>query len=289
MTQTNTTPAAITKSEADSTLSLVIPAHNEEGCIGGTVQALFDKLSAEKIQHEILVINDNSSDTTEAILIELQKTIPTLRYINNRPPNGFGFAVRAGLANFTGDVVAVYMADASDRPEDLVRYWRTLWEKKVDCVFGNRWGKGAQVVDYPQHKLLLNRLANLFIQMVMGISYSDTTNAFKMYRREVIQGIQPFLSHHFNLTVELPLKSIVRGYTYAVVPNDWINRKAGVSKLKIQEMGSRYLFIVLYCMLEKSLSRGDYHRFKFEKQQEAANAFEQNASGSSPAPNTSTS
>ena len=68
----------------------------------------------------------------------------------------------------------------------------------------------------------------------------------------------PLLSKHFNLTVELPLKAIVRGYTYAVVPINWYNRTTGVSKLKIKEMGSRYLFIVLYVWLEKLLSRGDY-------------------------------
>ncbi len=275
MTNQSTQTVSAYKSQVDSVLSIVIPAHNEEGCIASTVEALYTKLSEEKIAHEILVINDNSGDATESILQELQKTIPSLRYINNRPPNGFGFAVRAGLASFTGDVVAVYMADASDRPEDLVSYWRTLWEKNVDCVFGNRWAKGARVVDYPQHKLFINRVANVFIATLMGTRYYDSTNAFKMYRRHVIEGIQPLLSHHFNLTIELPLKSLVRGYSYAVVPNDWINRKTGVSKLKIQEMGSRYLFILLYCMLEKLLSRGDYHRFKYEKQLEAARSFEE--------------
>jgi len=90
------------------------------------------------------------------------------------------------------------------------------------------------------------------------LRYNDVTNAFKMYRSHVIPGLRPFLSHHFNLTVELPLKAIIRGYTYAIVPNEWINRKEGVSKLKIKEMGSRYLFIVLYCFLERWLSRGDY-------------------------------
>lgn len=272
----------------DSVLSVVIPAHNEGGCIASTVQALHAKLNEEKITHEILVVNDNSQDDTEAILAELQRTIPTLRYINNRPPNGFGFAVRTGLADFRGNVVAVYMADASDRPEDLVRFWRTLWEQNVDCVFGNRWAKGARVIDYPQHKLFINRLANFFIAGLMGTRYHDTTNAFKMYRRHVIEGIQPLLSHHFNLTIELPLKALVRGYSYAVVPNDWINRKTGVSKLKIQEMGSRYLFILLYCFLEKSLSRGDYHRFKYEKQQEAARAFEENTAGAPVSNTTST-
>jgi dolichol-phosphate mannosyltransferase len=78
------------------------------------------------------------------------------------------------------------------------------------------------------------------------------------YRRSAIAGIQPLLSHHFNLTVELPLKCIIRGYRYAVLPNSWKNRERDVSKLRIKEMGSRYLFIILYCWLERILSRGDY-------------------------------
>jgi dolichol-phosphate mannosyltransferase len=243
-------------------LSVVIPAHNEEGCIEGTVRALSEKLRSERIDHEILVVNDNSSDRTEAILQALGRELPELRYVNNTPPHGFGFAVRKGLDEYAGDAVAVYMADASDRPEDLVRYFRTLVAENVDCVFGSRFMKGARVVDYPRHKLLLNRLANLFIQFVFGLRYNDVTNAFKLYRSHALDGLRPLISHHFNLTVELPLKAIVRGYSYAVLPNDWINRKAGVSKLKIKEMGSRYLFIVLYCLLERWLSRGDYHRGK---------------------------
>jgi len=241
-------------------MSVVIPAHNEEGCIEATVRNLHVTLSKEKIPHEILVINDNSRDRTESILQTLSAEIPTLRYINNRPPNGFGFAVRCGLENFSGDAVAVYMADASDRPEDLVRYYRTMELKRVDCVFGNRWTRNSKVVDYPLFKLVVNRSVNFLIQMLFRSSYSDTTNAFKLYRKEVIQGVKPFLSHHFNLTVELPLKAIVRGYTYAVVPNDWINRTSGESKLKLKEMGSRYLFIILYCLIEKTLSRGDYRK-----------------------------
>lgn len=241
-------------------LSIVIPAHNEEGCIQGTVEALYDKLSAERIDHEILVVNDNSKDHTEAILNVLQMKVPTLRYINNKPPNGFGFAVRCGLENFSGDAVAVYMADASDSPDDLVRFYREMVQSGVDCVFGTRFARESRVVDYPAFKLVVNRLANTFIQVVFGLRYNDVTNAFKLYRRSTIQGLKPFLSHHFNLTVELPLKSIVRGYRYSVVPNSWVNRKSGESKLKIKEMGSRYLFIVLYCLIEKWFSRGDYKK-----------------------------
>jgi len=239
-------------------LSIVIPAHNEEGCVERTIRVLHGHLNAERIDHEILIVNDNSTDRTEEILSRLEQEIPTVSLINNSQPNGFGFAVREGLEHYTGDAVALYMADGSDRPEDLVQFFETLEGKQVDCVFGSRFTRGAKVVGYPFLKLTLNRLANLFIRIVFGLRYNDVTNAFKLYRRHVIDGLKPFLSHHFNLTVELPLKAIVRGYTYTVVPSDWINRKAGSSKLKVEEMGSRYLFIVLYCLIEKWFSKGDY-------------------------------
>jgi dolichol-phosphate mannosyltransferase len=240
-------------------LSVVIPAHNEAPALASTVREVAEGLSAAAIDHEILVINDHSSDSSESVLRQLETELRNVRYLNNPGEPGFGLAVRHGLENFTGDAVAVYMADASDRPEDLIAFYRTMVAQNVDCVFGSRFKEGGRVVDYPLPKLLLNRLANLWINFIFNLKYNDVTNAFKLYRRSVVQGVQPILSHHFNLTVELPLKAIIRGYTYAVVPNQWINRKTGESKLKIEEMGSRYLFIVIYCLIEKWLSKGDYH------------------------------
>lgn len=241
-------------------LSIVIPAHNEEESIRETVLAFHEELHLEEIPHEILVINDNSKDQTENILKDLSKKIPEVRYINNTPPNGFGFAVRAGLENYKGDCVAVVMADMSDRPVDLVKYYRKMIAGDLDAVFGSRFIKGGKVIGYPRNKIFLNRLTNNIIKALFGIRYNDTTNAFKLYKRETIEGLKPFLSHHFNLTVELPLKAIVRGYSYAVVPNHWTNRAVGTSNLKIKEMGSRYFYIILYCLLERWLSRGDYKK-----------------------------
>ena len=241
-------------------LSVIIPAHNEEACVAATVRELHATLAGEAVNHEILVINDNSSDHTEAAVLSLHEKIPTLSLINSFGPKGFGTAVRKGLEAYTGEVVAVYMADASDRPQDLVRFLRVMEERNVECVFGSRFMRGGEAVGYPAFKLVLNRLANSSIQMLFGLHYNDCTNAFKLYRRNVIDGLEPILSRHFNITVELPLKAIVRGYSYAVVPNQWINRKTGDSKLNIKEMGSRYLFIVLYCFIERWLSKGDYSR-----------------------------
>jgi dolichol-phosphate mannosyltransferase len=240
-------------------LSVVIPAHNEEGSIERTVEAFTSALRAETIPYEVIVVDDHSSDGTAQVVARLSERDERVRLLVNEGPGGFGYAVRAGLGAFTGDAVAIVMADLSDSPQDLVSYYHLLLQG-FDCAFGTRFMPGAVVRDYPRFKLALNRAVNLGIRLVFRHGYNDTTNAFKAYRREVIERVQPLLSAHFNLTVELPLKAMVRGFTYAIVPVSWTNRDAGESKLKLQEMGSRYLFIVLYVFLEHHLSRGDYHR-----------------------------
>ena len=241
-------------------LSIVIPAYNEEESISETVDQIEEAFSKVNIDHEIFIVNDNSKDNTLEVLKSLSEKYPSLKYETNLGPNGFGYAVRFGLERFTGDCVAVMMADLSDSPYDLIRYYTKMLEGNYDCVFGSRFIKGGKVIDYPVVKKIINRIANMIIRLVMGIKYNDTTNAFKLYKREVIEGVKPILSPHFNLTIELPLKAIIRGYSYTVVPNSWTNRKYGVSKLKIKEMGSRYFFILVYCFVEKYFSRGDFKR-----------------------------
>ncbi|NIO40762.1 MAG: glycosyltransferase [Burkholderiales bacterium] len=243
-------------------LSVVIPARDEAACIAETVRNLTDCLRKARIEHEIVVVDDNSIDDTSRVLAMLAAETPSVRHTASLPPHGVGLAIRKGFESCTGDAVAVYMADGSDRPADLVRFFRTMQEMGVDCVFGSRFDKGATVVNYPFLKLLLNRLGNFLIRILFGLRYNDISNAFKLYSRQTVEGVQPILSHHFNITVELPLKAIVRGYSYTVLPNDWTNRATGISKLKIKEMGSRYLFIVLYCLMEKWLSKGDYRRHR---------------------------
>ena len=241
------------------TLSVVIPAHNEAEVIEPTLRGLIAQLGPAGIDFEIVVVDDASRDGTGDVVRRVAEEEPRVRVVRNEGPNGFGFAVRAGLDAFTGDSVAIVMADGSDDPRDVVLYHRVL-EAGYDCAFGSRFMPGASVHDYPKFKLLMNRVVNTGIRALFRHGYNDTTNAFKAYRREVIENLRPLLSHHFNMTVELPLKAITRGFSYAIVPTSWTNRAAGTSKLQLNEMGSRYLFIVLYVFLEDHLSRGDYRR-----------------------------
>ena len=242
-------------------LSVVIPARDEEESLPATVEHLHVELSLNQVPHEIVVVDDGSKDGTWQLLQKLQAKIPTLRPLQNAGEHGFGRAITFGLRNCSGDAVVIMMADESDDARDAVHYWKLLNEG-WDCVFGSRFIKGGGTIDYPKVKLLVNRMANLFIRVLFAVPLNDTTNAFKAYRRNVIQGCEPLIAPHFNLTVEIPLKAIVRGYSWTVVPITWRNRRFGVPKLKIKEMGSRYFFICAYVWLEKYFSRGDYQQRK---------------------------
>jgi dolichol-phosphate mannosyltransferase len=240
-------------------LSVIIPARNEEGCIASTVEHLDVELRLHGINHEIVVVDDGSTDNTWSVLTATSSRVPSLRAVQNTGQHGFGRAVVFGFDHMRGDAAVIMMADESDDCRDVVPYWRMLNEG-WDAVFGSRFIRGGGLIDYPFHKLILNRMGNLFLRVLFQTGFNDTTNAFKAYRRTLIDGCRPFLSPHFNLTVELPLKTIVRGYSWTVTPITWRNRRSGLSKLKITEMGSRYLFIALYCWLEKYFSCGDYRK-----------------------------
>lgn len=263
-------------------LSIVIPARDEEGCIASTVRHLNLELNLHHVPHEIVVVDDGSKDGTWEILQGVMKDVPQLAPVQNHGLHGFGRAIIKGLDSMTGDCVVIMMADESDDARDVVKYWQLLNEG-YDCVFGSRFIRGGGVIDYPWLKLKINRLANLFVRVVFGHGLNDTTNAFKAYRKTVIDGCRPLMAPHFNLTVEIPLKAIVRGYTWTVMPITWKNRRTGEAKLKIKEMGSRYFFIVAYVWLEKYFSRGDYKKEKIHGVAAASPAQPAAASSAQPA------
>jgi len=237
-------------------LSIIMPAHNEEGCIAQAITEITEELIKNKIDYELIVVNDNSTDRTSEIARGLQGKFKGIKVIDRPPPNGFGRAVREGLDVARGDAMAIVMGDSSDDPKDLVRSFREI-EKGYDCVFGSRFMKGSNLRDYPGYKLIVNRMANNFIRALFLARQNDITNAFKVYRREVIDSCRPLLSLYFNITVEIPLKALNRGFKISQIPISWYGRRSGVSKLKLRQMGRKYLFTVLYVWLEKLLLRDE--------------------------------
>jgi dolichol-phosphate mannosyltransferase len=240
-------------------LSVIIPARNEAVNLPQAIAAISAVLGRESIPFELVIVNDHSADNTLRVAAEAAAKDARVRCVKNTGRPGYGMAVRKGLEVFAGDFCAIFMADISDSPEDLVTYYRKMQEG-YECVFGTRFSRQSHVANYPGFKLVLNRMANFFVQLLFLLPYNDVTNAFQCYSRKAIAGMSPLISCHFNLTVEMPLKAIIRGYSWAVVPIDWHGRIHGFSKWKLKETGSRYLFITLYLWLEKMLSQKDYYK-----------------------------
>lgn len=245
-------------------LSVVIPARNEGGNIGETLENLCRYIEKDGLPYEIVVVDDGSSDNTPAEVEQRSKARPGIRLVQNTGQHGFGRAVRFGLGQITGDAVVIVMADGSDAAEDVLKYYYVLRDE-ADCVFGSRFIRGSHVYDYPYFKLIINRMANRFVSLLFRLPCNDVTNAFKGYRTEVIRGCEPLVAPHFNLTVEIPLKAFVRGYSFKVVPISWHNRKTGVSSFHLEEQGSRYLYIVLSIWFEHLLTYDDYKRARNER------------------------
>ena len=228
-------------------LSILIPANNEAESLPSTLRNLFSVLTEKKINHEIIVIDDHSEDDTLRVLEEVKKNIDTLRWYSNPGQKGFGSTVRYGLDHFEGNCAAIVMADASDDPYDLARFYETMVNGGYDCVFGSRFMTGSVITGYPLNKRILNRLGNNLVRLCFNLKYNDITNAFKLYSKKTIDNIKPFRSAHFDLTIELPLKAIIQGCSYAVVPNSWTSRKSGKSKFNIWGTMAGYFSTLIYC------------------------------------------
>ncbi|MCB0790279.1 MAG: glycosyltransferase family 2 protein [Flavobacteriales bacterium] len=238
-------------------LSVVIPAHNEEASLRRTIVTIATTLRGDPIPHEIVVVDDHSTDRTWEVLQHLAGEVPELRPLRNNGPNGFGNAIRFGLENYTGDRVTIMMADLSDDPNDLVRFDHALRTTGCDCVFGSRAMPGATVRGYPRAKWMANRCANLFLCAVFQYRYNDTTNPFKLYSRALMDRLLPLRSAGFELEIEIPLKAIVRGARYTVLPNDWNGREAGESKMRLLPLVRPYLRVVAACLAERWRRRND--------------------------------
>lgn len=241
--------------------SIVIPAHNEEKNILATVEELIQELRNENIPFEIVIVNDNSTDNTLQVINEMSKQYPEIVPVDNPLPGGLGRAIRSGLKNVKGDVIAIVMADRSDDPNDIIRCYRKI-EEGYDCVFGSRFRKESVVTHYPKVKLIANRIVNKFLQILFLTRFNDLTNAFKVYRRHVIDGISPLQSAHFNITIEMSLSALIRRYKIAEIPISWYGRTWGQSKLKLREMGRRYLCTMLMIWFERLLILDDIMKEK---------------------------
>jgi dolichol-phosphate mannosyltransferase len=231
-------------------LSILIPVRNESDNIKD-IKDYYSK-NLKDLNYEVLIINDFSQDDTYLKAKDLFSQDKKFRVLDNNR-KGLGGAINLGIKESTGSYVVIMMADQSDDINDLLNYLNLIKDENYDAILGSRFLKNSKVSQYPIQKLILNRLFNYFVSLIFWNRYNDYTNAFKIYKKQTLIEISPLISESFNIFLELPLKIISRKYKYKIIPINWSGRTKGVSKFKIRELGSKYLFTLIYCFIEKNL------------------------------------
>ena len=235
-------------------ISIIIPCKNEENTILKTVNILKKKIKNKIKNYEFILINDFSTDRTLKVIEKISKNSKNVNFSNNKN-KGLGGAINLGVKVSKKKFIVIVMADLSDDPNDLIRYYNEINKNNFDAIFGSRFTKKSKVIDYPIRKLIYNRIFNFLVKIIFLSDYNDFTNAFKIYKKSTLIKLKPFVSENFNIFLELPLKIIVRRKKYKIISINWKNRKIGYSKFKVNELGSKYFFTLLYCFFEKILLR----------------------------------
>ena len=233
-------------------LSIIIPTYNEVKQLKYTIKKL-QSLKKKIKEYELIFIDDFSNDGSYQQLVLFKKKDSRIKIFKNIK-KGLGSAIKVGIKKLKKKYVCIFMCDLSDDVNDIYKYYKAINDnKKLDAVFGTRFDKNSKVINYPFFKLMLNRIANNVIKILFLSNYNDFTNAFKIYKKKVLLRLFPIVSENFNIFLELPLKIITRKLNYKIIPINWYGRKIGESKFKIKEIGSKYVYILLYCLIEKIL------------------------------------
>lgn len=219
-------------------ISCVIPAHNEGGNLEKLVERLIPILESHETtkDYEVVLVNDNSNDNTPEIIDLLAAENPRIKPIHRSKKPGFGNALKSGFKIASGDVIIPIMGDLSEDPKDVSKLAEKI-EEGYDIAYGSRFVSGGSAEDYPPLKKIANRIFNNIVRFLFGMPHRDVTNAFKAYKREVLEeiGIENLEAEGFDLTLEIALKAHILGFKSFEVPVKWYGRKKGEAKLKLSE------------------------------------------------------
>ena len=233
-------------------LTILIPCHNEEYSIATTVENIASLMLTEKINHEILCVDNSSTDKTASVINQLQNRYENIRYTKTPPIPGYGVAVRWGLEEYKGKYVVIVMADGSENPMDILKFYKKI-DEGFDCIFGTRFSGNGTINNYPWFKLLLNRWGNKLIALATSSQFNDFTNGFKCYRRELIDKIKPLYSEKFNLTIEMSINAVLENSKIIQIPNDWKDRDVGHSKFNILKQSWLYCLTIIFCLIKNKI------------------------------------
>jgi glycosyltransferase involved in cell wall biosynthesis len=226
-------------SELQGSTSVVVPCHNEEMNVPPLVEALVEMYG--DYLHEIVIVNDNSTDRTAEVALALAAAEPRIKLINRDPPGGVGRALREGYAAATGRYILTMDCDFAQIVPELRDLFAAVADG-CDGAIGSRFSLESVLINYPFFKVLSNRAFHALINLLLPVQVRDISNNLKLYRAEILKGLN-ITQDHFAANVETGLKPVLSGYDIREVPISWINRTAemGSSSFRLLRVGPGYL------------------------------------------------
>jgi dolichol-phosphate mannosyltransferase len=211
---------------------VIIPTYKE----GENIEALIKDISSQSIPFDILIIDDNSPDSTAEIVKNLQSTFKNLHLIERPEKLGLGTAYMTGFkwALDNGyDYIYEMDADFSHDPADLIRLFNACSNGNADVAIGSRYISGVNVVNWPLSRVLMSYFASIYVRLVTGMKIMDTTAGFKCYKKEVIENIRSYRikSVGYSFQIEMKFTAWKLGYKIVEIPIIFTDRRLGSSKM----------------------------------------------------------
>lgn len=209
---------------------VVVPTYNE----AENLASIVGRIRAAAPEAEVLVADDASPDGTGAIAGRLAAADRRVHVLHRSGKQGLGAAYLAGFgwaAERGYDVVVEMDADGSHAPEQLPRLLAAL--RTADVVLGSRWVPGGKVVNWPLHRMLLSRGANLYTRVVLGLPLGDATGGYRAYRMPVLDKLDTgsVRSQGYCFQVDLAWRAHRHGLRVVEVPITFTERERGASKM----------------------------------------------------------
>jgi dolichol-phosphate mannosyltransferase len=220
-------------------ISVVVPCHNEEANVRRLIDALIG--TYDRYIHEIILVDDNSTDGTAQQVLEAAIVEPRVRLLRRQPPNGVGRALADGYAAATGRYILSMDADFVM----LVPEFRELFDVIADGhdgAIGSRFSYESVLINYPFFKILCNRAFHLLVNLAVLRGVRDISNNLKLYRADILNRLR-IEEPHFAANMETGLKPLLDGHDIREVPMSWINRTTGMgaSTFRIVRVAPGYL------------------------------------------------
>ena len=236
-------------------LSIIIPAHNEEG----NLESLLNEITAVVVpeigdEMEVVLVSDHSSDHTLIKARQLTQVYPFLRVIDNDQKKGMGNALKSGIRNAQGEYVAFVMGDSTCPLDALLCMLRRTKEEKLDMIIFSRYLRSEHSQNLPMKYRLSSRLFKLAARALIGITLSDPTDAYRIIRRDFFDRFK-IRRGDFSFCVEISIKAWNAGLRIGEYAGRQRLRKVGKSSFAFRRMAAPYLSVIIQHVSDRLRTR----------------------------------